>query len=86
MTKCGSMMTLARPLPLSLLQYCPTPGAWPMELASEACYPECFFFFFFFFMSSAGVLICSMLRSPPISSRTWRLNAHVAPAGERREF
>ena len=48
MTKCGSMMTLARPLPLSLLQYCPTPGAWPMELASEACYPSFFFFFFFF--------------------------------------
>ena len=46
MTKCGSMMTLARPLPLSLLQYCPTPGAWPMELASEACYPKFFIFFF----------------------------------------
>ena len=44
-TKCGSMMTLARPLPLSLIQYCPTPGAWPMELASEACYPSFFLFF-----------------------------------------
>ena len=58
-TKCGSFMTLARPLPLSLIQYCFTLSAWPMELASEACYSK-FLLFLIFFLPNK--IQCSRLR------------------------
>ena len=38
------------------LHYCPTPGAWPTELASEPCYPFfCLVFFLAFSMSRTSV-------------------------------